>query len=496
MKFEEGAGTANPGRRLFEVSIAALLILPALALLTTARPWLAFLPLLGLVGFLVIGRIPRIAYYLLVFLVPFGAYRNIAGGEQQVFRIPWLVALVLLLVLLAVDMPRREFLRRLRSNLWRYLGVFLVVSAVSTLLSDYPLTAAKNLALLPAAVGYIVFGIILIDREGLRRTLPAVIITSVSLGSLTAVLGYYFKIAAFADDAGTTTVRGIGFSSDPNNMSLMIIFSLPLVSFFILHAKSTFWRLCLVLILLLNLAAVVSTFSRGGFLMLLVCCCLLLFEHGRRLRPKHFGFVLLAAALGVLLVFAAVPAEYWERQQTIALGTKADRAIGRRASYVLVARDAVLNHPFLGSGPGSFIDIFSSSRYAHQYSREQEGAKSYRRYAHNTYLEVVVGTGLLGLLVFLLLLRRAFGNFSAAARAFRERRDPWMEGLVRSYRISFVMVALYLLIFSDLFHKYLLLSLALSQVVLSVVASEPRRSEESLPPPGPDRLPESPAPRA
>lgn len=495
MRSEERSPTTNLGRRLFEVSIAALLILPALALLTTAWPWLAFLPLLGLVGFLVIGRIPRIAYYLLVFLVPFGAYRNIASGQQE-FKLPWVVALALLLVLLAVDIPRREILRRLRSNLWLFLGAFLVVSAVSALLSGYPLTAAKNLALLPAAVVYIVFGVLLIDRDGLRRTLPAVLITSVSLGSLMAILGYYFKIAAFADNAGTTSVRGIGFSSDPNNMSLMIIYSLPLISFFILHARSRFWRLCMVLILLLNVAAVVSTFSRGGFLMLLACGCLLLFEHGRRLRPKHLGFVLLAVAMGVLLVFAAVPSEYWERQKTIALGTKADRAIGRRASYVLVAKDAVLKHPFLGSGPGSFIDIFSSSGYAHQYSREEEGVKSYRRYAHNTYLEVVVGTGLLGLLVFLLLLRQAFSNYSVAARAFRERQDPWMEGLVRSYRISFVMVALYLLIFSDLYHKYLLLSLALSQVVLASVASESRRSEEDLPPPGLGRLPESSAPRA
>jgi len=493
MRSEERSKVANLGRGLFEVSVAALLILPAVALLATSRPWLAFLPLLGLVGFLVIGRIPRIAYYLLVFLVPFGAYRNIASGEQE-FRIPWVVALALLLVLLAVDMPRREILRRLRSNLWMFLGAFLVVSVVSTLLSGYPLTAAKNLALLLAAVGYFVFGIILIDREGLRRTLPAVLITSVSLGSLMALLGYYFKIAAFADNAGTTSVRGTGFSSDPNNMSLMIIFSLPLISFFILHAKSTFWRVCMVLILLLNIAAVVSTFSRGGFLMLLVCCCLLLFEHGRRLRPKHVGFVLLVAALGVLLVFATVPTEYWERQKTLALGTQADRAIGRRASYVLVAKDAVLKHPFLGSGPGSFIEIFSSSRYAHQYSREEEGVKSYRRYAHNTYLEVVVGTGLLGLLVFVLLLRQAFSNFSAAARAFHERRDPWMARLVRSYRISFVMVGLYLLIFSDLYHKYLLLSLALSQVVLAAAATESRPSEES--PPGPGRLPESAAPRA
>lgn len=472
-----------PGHRAFEMAFAALMVLCAVVLLATPYPWLAFAPPALLFVLAVVGRIPAVAFYLMVFLVPFGAYRKF-GSADQTINIPWVLAVLLLVVLLAVDLPRRELIARLRSNLWPLLLLFLGLSTVSTLLSDYPQTSVRNLAYLVAAFAYVSFGMLLIDSRGLRRTLPAVLIASVSLGSLSAVAGYVFKLPFFTIATEGAKTRGTGLATDPNNLALMTIFVLPLVVFFLLRARSPLWRVLMVPLLLVNVAAVGTTFSRGGFAVLIICGIFLLAEHARRLRPRHFGFVALAASVAALLVISLVPANYWARQKSLGRGVAADTAIARRASYLVVGKEAVWAAPLFGAGPGAFQDLYAASPFARMFAKEDsEGffERFYRRRAHNTYLEVAVGTGIPSLLLFLVLLGRAYGNYSRAAAAFERKNDPWTAGLVRSYRIGFLVVAVYFLIYSDLYHKYLLLALALSQATLTVAAD----ADAGTPPPPP-----------
>ena len=132
--------------------------------------------------------------------------------------------------------------------------------------------------------------------------------------------------------------------------------------------------------------------------------------------------------------------------------------------------DAFKQNPFLGSGPGTFRDIFSISNYARLF--EREGGTN-RRFAHNTYLEVLVGTGFMGLLIFFLILWRALRNFHLARRYFQLFNNEEMVSMIRAYQLSFISLLIYLLMFSNTYHKYLLLSFALSQVALRLSRNTP-----------------------
>ena len=91
-----------------------------------------------------------------------------------------------------------------------------------------------------------------------------------------------------------------------------------------------------------------------------------------------------------------------------------------------------------------------------------------QRYAHNTYLEFLIGSGILGFLLFLIILMITIRNFLKSRKNFLLQGRQDMVSLVSSYQLSFVSLIIYLLIFSDMYHKYLFVSLALSQVALNL----------------------------
>ena len=112
------------------------------------------------------------------------------------------------------------------------------------------------------------------------------------------------------------------------------------------------------------------------------------------LRSQHFGFVFLFAGIIFTTVIAVTPPSYWERQ--VSLTKWQDSSIGRRQAYLIVGWQSFKEHPFLGSGTGTFRDLYSKSNYARVFAKE---GSTTRRFAHNTYVEVLVGSGILGFLI-------------------------------------------------------------------------------------------------
>ena len=86
-------------------------------------------------------------------------------------------------------------------------------------------------------------------------------------------------------------------------------------------------------------------------------------------------------------------------------------------------------------------------------------------------MEVLVGSGIIGLIIFLLLLRRAYLNFTKAIKSFQQTGNEEGVSMIRAYRLSFISVCAYLLILSGIEHKLFLLSLALSAIALKMVQS-------------------------
>ncbi|MBM4142348.1 MAG: hypothetical protein FJ225_01960 [Lentisphaerae bacterium] len=467
--------TENP----FFAVLAFVLVGLAVALLVSPICPLALAPGLVLLVALVLGRWPEIGIYVIAAVIPFGTLRGFTG-DFSFIRIHWLVGAFLAFLLVFHVLPSKQPMRNLRSGIWLRLLVFFVLAVLAMLFSPYRMMTLQALPLYVAGYLFVAVTMAFLPRRGLTHRLPAVILISIAAG---IVMGLWLYASGRQE-------RVSGGAISPNNMALMIIFSIPLLVYWAFHARRRLARLIIVPLVALSMAGLVTTYSRSGAIVFVATAVGIFLAHKRRLTPRKFGLVLSAGALALALVVALVPSAYWKRQA--AIGDESDPAMSRRKAYVACATDAFRQRPLLGWGPSAFQYYWADSYYGRQYrTRGKREAtvspeEQYRRTAHNTYLEVLVGNGLLGLAAFLAVLGFAYRDFLRAEKTFRQRGAEAMAQLVASYRVAYLSVLLYLLFFSDVNHKYLLLSLALSQVC---------RRESGQPSPedaaGPDAAPDA-----
>jgi O-antigen ligase len=106
--------------------------------------------------------------------------------------------------------------------------------------------------------------------------------------------------------------------------------------------------------------------------------------------------------------------------------------------------------------------------HAPDLSTVEDVDREYRRVAHNTYLEILVGSGLLGLGVFLGIVYHALKNYKVAVKNYFRRGDVENELLANTYRTAFIANLLFFLFSSDPASKLFWMFLALSQISLKL----------------------------
>lgn len=479
--------SARPGSldSLFWGGLAAGLVLALLAAVgAPSIPWAPYAGL-GLAFFTLAARHPEIGFYAVVAMIPLGAYRG---------RIHWLTAAALLLVFGLATLRGWRPWGRLRSSIWPWLGLFVVINGFACALSPYPRQAIEGLLRFGLGIGFILLTLLCVTRRGFTRYLPATWTASVTLGSLLAVFGYILGLELFATNVHRFR-RATGATISPINLSLLIVCTLPLMAHYLFCGRSARVRHLAFAAILLNLAALITTFSRGGFLLLCVVTVAVLFEYRSRLRELEVAKVTVLVLSFILLsneitnLRTAAPAvvveeetqersesrvltdkakgtDFWERQSTVS--PEEDFSVGRRSSYIRVALDAFLERPLLGWGTMVFRDIYAES----DLQKARPGRWGEPRRAHNTYLEVLVGSGLLGLLVFGALCASTLWSLTVARRAFAAVGDEGRADLATAYRLCFLMLLSYFLLQSGLYHKLLFLLLPLGSIALRVARTE------------------------
>jgi len=449
----------------FRYAIPILLVIIALALLASPFPYLAPLPAAGVLALLWFGKRALFPYlfYGIVLLVPFGAYRGLSGSFSFM-RLHWFFAVALAAVVLIGVLLRKRIPPEVRQRkFWVTVALFFIVNVFAALGSKFPQVSAQFMPLLLAGYMLIALGMIVVDQKGFAQTLPRVIVGSIFVSSVLALLGGVLHVSLFVSPLSG---RVIGTTSDPNNMSLMIIFSLPLVVYFLLTARRPLARMFMFLVLAVDMAAVMATFSRGGALILGVSLLLMTWEFRRLISPRNLGLLLGLSGFVVATLILLAPDSYSQRIQSIRAAD--DLPMRRRASYLLAAREMVADRPIFGSGPDTFSLLYPQTELGRGFRRKGETGE---RDAHNTYVEVLVGSGILGLTAFLALLFYCLRSFIQAQKAFLASGRAQMALLTVAYRISYLTLLIYLLIFSEVTHKYLLLALAVSQIALRLSQS-------------------------
>ncbi|QXI18811.1 O-antigen ligase family protein [Pseudomonas hamedanensis] len=440
---------------IFPLSIVSLLALVCLALLVSPYPFLAPGAVLGLLGFTVLYRKPSWGLLGIAALVPFeGFFKDTAFSGSKLIGVS--LALILALQLALHQLPSQ----RLRSNLWRYLIGFMALYLLSLLASDNLGMSQTHLREL--SVGLILFVITLLVGRELNLDLFARLVTlSVSATCAMAMFSSRFQ------DKG----RAAGLLEDPNAFALLIAFAVPLGLLLVIRSPNLLHRLFWAACCLLLLGGMTKTESRSGLVVLALSLAIGVWHYRQQLthiRPRHFGFAMLGAAIILPLAIYAMPAGYLARIQSLSIlsaGAKAqDASLGRRASYIVVGSQIIREHPLLGSGPGTFPLHYATTGYAKAFSANRKIGDLYRR-AHNTYLEIFSELGIPAGLLFVGLLGQGFFNLIRARSAWLQRREWQQADLITHLGMSFLSLTLFLMFLSAPNLKYLWIMLALTWVL-------------------------------
>jgi O-antigen ligase len=218
---------------------------------------------------------------------------------------------------------------------------------------------------------------------------------------LAATAVNHFYSGAFMEGARRIVGYNAPLTGNPNDLALMLNLILPLaVALFLIHRRPLA-RAILLPIVVLDIVAVVMTFSRAGFVTLATILATYL---GRLLRRPQRGLALVALLL-LLTSIALVPPGYLDRLQTIT-DIEADSTGSAQARWndTFAAIRWVLAHPILGSGIGTNAVALNEER------------GPYWTVIHNVYLQFAVELGLPGLILFLLLLVRSIKNATFVQR--------------------------------------------------------------------------------
>ncbi|NQT92981.1 MAG: O-antigen ligase family protein, partial [Lentisphaerae bacterium] len=388
------------------------------------------------------------------------------------------VGVLLVGILLVAGMLKKRTARALRVSLWPLLLMFLGVAVISVWASPYRAAAMDGLRMFVTACTFFALTLVFMSRRDSLRTLTTVILVSVTIGSIMSILGYVFNIPAFVmnvQSAALNYKRGLGGTGAANNFAAYVIFSLPLAAHGIRSAHRLSGKAVYAILFIVNLVAVILTYSRGAAVTLAITLLLMLLTSLPRLRTHHLGLVGGLLGSAILAIVLIVPGSYWERQRSVV--SMGDPSVSRRFSYIQAAREAFTKRPLIGHGIGTFGKVYADSSFVRMRGRTLHLDES-ERAAHNTYLEILIGTGAVGMAIFLAVVGGAFFSFGRGIRRLRLRGMEETASAFVAYRLSFVSLLIFFLVLSSVYHKYLWVCIALSQVALVLAAAPTGQGED------------------
>ena len=273
------------------LAIALFMIAATVGIIASPYAQFAFLPAFMLLFILALLYKPVSGFYLIVFLIPYSAYRGFLEG-YRFLTVSKLVGVLLVGIIFITYFLREKSLARLKSRSWITLFVLAAVSIISALLSPYLSTSVDLLRNLITV--YLFFGLtlVLIDRECFVNSLPMVIIVSAAISAGLSLAGYFLHVPGFTMDITDDNMRrGIGAAGNPNHFASMVIFSLPLAAHKIFQAKTVIRRLIFLGVFAINFFAVIFTFSRSGALVLFAVLVLMSLGRLKKIKPRQVGLL-------------------------------------------------------------------------------------------------------------------------------------------------------------------------------------------------------------
>lgn len=426
---------------------AALFVAGLSYVMVNISPILALLGLLAIpAGIMLITR-PMLGLLLVVFAIPLEDFNELGGG-LSVLKLLSIVVFGAAVVHFLV-FRREEKLVGAPQN-W-LIALLLAAVVLSNFVAIVPTTTLERTFKFVRILSLYIVVINVVRTEKDLKSLVWVFLLSGFVCALYGCYSYYFNPALLSEDGRVT-----GTMDDPNEFTGAMVARLPLVLCLLRVEKRKMRRLLLIVGVGIVLFGIVRAESRGGFLALGLA--LVLFALCQKRRVTWLVIIGLIA----LVLLSTMPLSLQERLGMLLYEDQnLDSSLTRRMTYQIYGLQLFGKHPLLGVGISGFAEAYARSEYRFWQ------AGSVRRVAHNTYLEILVGTGLIGLLPFMTLL--AASLFKTWKLANCGHCPPYLAGVSAGLFAGMGGYFLSCLFLSQQYEKTLWLLLAMVVVVQQLV---------------------------
>jgi O-antigen ligase len=245
-----------------------------------------------------------------------------------------------------------------------------------------------------------------------------------------------------------------GIYANPNDLAFAIVLSLPFCLAFMLSGRGALRKAVWSVSMLVMLAAVFMTASRGGFVTLVVAGLVTLWHFSVRGRRPYL--IAVAVVVGAILLGTA-GGLLRNRFEAIGEGEQGGSAYGsyeQRRELMVSAVEGIVRYPILGLGVGNFVS------YSGQW-----------REVHMTFLQVAVEVGLPAFVFYLMFFGRALGNL----RKLRRMRDldPKIDLFASALHASLIGFLTGACFAPEAYQYFPYFSVAYTSVLMAIVSQNP-----------------------
>lgn len=344
----------------------------------------------------------------------------------------WALCVIHIMTLLAftvflLDRAYRRDWNRIKTPLDMPLSVLFCLCILSTLFSVHPYAGIRALMLL---LNYIVIFYLVIHTVRTRTRFRQIVYVISGTGIFLSVFGFMKQsgINPFPwweySDIGQNSVRLSATYGNPDHLAGYMEMVLPLISAFLLTGYfAGIKKLLFIYTAIFMFTALMLSLSRGGWIGFAAGMLFMLFCFFRLKKTgKKWFFLFMAGILTALIIFlASTPAV--ERFLTIPV--QKEMTMEARLAAWRGVLDMIGDYPLLGSGPGTFADIFT------QY--QPPGLTAQFKNAHNDYLHFISETGILliPLMVWIIFVfyKTGFEKAKSQSRLYRSISIGTMGGI-------------------------------------------------------------------
>lgn len=247
----------------------------------------------------------------------------------------------------------------------------------------------------------------IVDNPKHFKTFVIFVILTTIFHATGSIIQYYRGHAEF--EMGIMRATGMDLSyGDPNSLAATIIYTLPLIYFYIKSSNRVSTRLFLMASSLVCIWCIVLTGSRTGMMAICFIALLVVLQQKNRVRNIVIGAVLLA------MVFAVMPGQYRSRlYSTTDFSSRSgasQSAMGRVTGLVNGVR-MMIDRPLLGVGVGQFA-LANGNIYGGGYMA-----------SHNLAGQVFGEMGMIGTIAFVMWLIALFKGLNRLQRRYDEDSD-------------------------------------------------------------------------